>query len=308
MNVRVLFYMYIPNETQSACYSNQCFHFRYLISRDVRRTGCCSKLQQWWADLCPSISGSCICVGYLTVKLMYAANAIGQLFLLDKFLGYEFHAFGYLLIRHLWTGEEWVPSERFPRVTLCDYRIRQNTNVQMYTVQCVLPINLFNEKIFAIVWFWLILVGFITICSFFLWCFHLLIFPARLEYVQSLLRAMNYDLGDRLERTSLLIFTKRYLRRDGIFVLNLIGKNVSELVSAEILHGLWLNYGSNYQAMDVEKDLSRHATINIRGHGRGGAREPNHTPLMNREYGLLNRPCGSRQNGHSFNNVPCEEV
>jgi len=58
---------------------------------------------------------------------------------------------------------DWPLSERFPRVTLCDFQIRQQVNVHRYTVQCVLPINLFNEKIFLVVWFWLV---FVAVCTF----------------------------------------------------------------------------------------------------------------------------------------------
>jgi len=34
-------------------------------------------------------------------------------------------------------GLDWPLSERFPRVTLCDFQILQLDNVQKYTVQCV---------------------------------------------------------------------------------------------------------------------------------------------------------------------------
>jgi hypothetical protein len=39
----------------------------------------------------------------------------------------------------------------FPRRSACDFRVRMNVDsmVQNFTVQCVLPINLFNEQLFT---------------------------------------------------------------------------------------------------------------------------------------------------------------
>ena len=44
------------------------------------------------------------------------------------------------------------------------------------------------------------------------------------------------------EYNSLNNFLHNYLRRDGLLILRLISKNAGEIIAAEILHGLWMNY------------------------------------------------------------------
>jgi len=58
------------------------------------------------------MSGNYLTFSYIVVKLLYCVNAVGQLFLLNIFLGYDFHVLGVHVIRHLLFGEKWIPSER----------------------------------------------------------------------------------------------------------------------------------------------------------------------------------------------------
>ena len=61
---------------------------------------------------------------YLFVKLLYTGNVVGQLFLLDRFLGTDFRLYGLSVLQRMMAGEDWTTSTKFPRVTLCDFEIR----------------------------------------------------------------------------------------------------------------------------------------------------------------------------------------
>ena len=86
--------------------------------------------------------------GYILSKFLYIINAIGQLFLLNLFLGAKFYWYGLEIIRKGFYGQEIEAIERFPRITMCQFNIRTlGDNVQPYSVQCLLPINIYNEKV-----------------------------------------------------------------------------------------------------------------------------------------------------------------
>lgn len=79
--------------------------------------------------------GSGLTAAFVVVKFCYAVNATLQIFMLDSILGFPYHMFGVHAVRHFTLGEPLSESLHFPRVTLCDYHIRQMGNVQPYTVQ-----------------------------------------------------------------------------------------------------------------------------------------------------------------------------
>ncbi len=217
---------------------------RYLLAQRDHRTGCVVRCKHMLSKHCFLIYGkfygNYLTFSYILVKVIYVINAIGQLFLLDIILGYDFHLFGIYVMKHLLQGHEWSDSQRFPRVTLCDFHIRQNTNVHRYTFQCVLPINLFNEKIFIIVWFWLLFVALVTLLSLIHWLKKTMYWPGQFRFVKRQLRAM-----ETVQRETVMIrkFTENYMRRDGLFLIRLIAKNAGDLTAMEMLCGLWENYG-----------------------------------------------------------------
>ncbi|CAF4456315.1 unnamed protein product, partial [Adineta steineri] len=114
-------------------------------------------------------------------------------------------------------GEYIVGSRIFPISVYCDFNIIKIGQPTLYTVQCLLPMNVFNEKIFTIIWFWLV---FLTLTN-----------------LKSVLLTILRNLYSKRERFKRHILVKRfvfdYLSADGILILRLISENISDLLTSE---------------------------------------------------------------------------
>jgi len=124
-----------------------------------------------------------VCLVY--VQAVYLLNLSIQLLILNLFLGTEYHLYGVAFVRDLVLGHRPLTTEiRFPRVTLCDFKLRRMGSEHPHTVQCVLPINLFNEKIFTFMWFWFALVALATTCSLVRWLWVVGLRCNRIHYIR----------------------------------------------------------------------------------------------------------------------------
>jgi innexin len=200
-------------------------------------------------------SGYYISALYMIVKLLYVANVCGQFFLLNTFMGPNFNIYGFEVIRDMIKGRDFWESPRFPRVTMCDFVIRNlGENNHRNTIQCTLPINLFNEKIFIFLWFWLCLVAFMSVYTFLYW---LTTFTSssRMSFIKRYLK-VNDRLGGYVNHhhhhsssttsSSTMIDVKileaflfEYLKHDGVFLLRLVKKNTNDIVTGELVCALW---------------------------------------------------------------------
>ena len=196
-----------------------------------------SKLQNiWWRAY-----GTYLATLYLVIKLAFILNCVAQLILLDHMLGLRDHLHGLNFIQRLLFSEEGVESPLFPRVAMCDFKIRALGNVRRYTIQCSLPINLFNEKIFISVWFWLVFVAAASVFSFLQWFWYALYYGQHVNYVKTRLITMG-KIGENRERDRIDIFVREFMRRDGVFLIYLISVNSSDLIASEVVVGLWDHY------------------------------------------------------------------
>lgn len=186
-----------------------------------------------------SKTGNYLTMLYLMVKVLFVANVVGQFFLLNSFLGTDYQLYGWGVLTDLINNREWHHTGHFPRITLCDFDIRVLANQHSKTLQCVLVVNLFNEKAYIFIWFLLVFVGIITIVDALAWLMWTLFSKRRYATIK------KYVTPFRSETRLLKEFLEDHLRADGAFVLRIISKNAGDPVVGDVVRQLWENYRKN---------------------------------------------------------------
>merc|ERR1711894_256957 len=106
----------------------------------------------------------------MMVKIAMVVNALLQIISLNWIIGEGSWRWGFEVMVSILNGESWTDTWRFPMTTFCDFqRHSEMGTVKQETVQCVLGVNLYNEKIFLFVWFWLYFMLVMNIVSVFNW-------------------------------------------------------------------------------------------------------------------------------------------
>lgn len=116
-------------------------------------------------------------------------------------------------------------------------------------VQCVLSINLFNEKIFIFLWFWLCLVSIFNVLDLFSWVYTLIINGHdRYSYIRKRLSIINHVAdASTQDRALFKKFVNSYLREDVILALRLLSRNSQDLIVSEIVANLFKHYKSKHR-------------------------------------------------------------
>ncbi|CAD5111258.1 unnamed protein product [Dimorphilus gyrociliatus] len=201
-----------------------------------------SKKRKWC--LCYDFYGDYLVFSYVFIKFIYVVISVSQLFLLNLFLGMNYHMYGLQMIIDLQNGRDWTVSGRFPTETICDLTIRVLGQRHRYTVQCSLPINLFNRMIFFVLWLWFCFVSVATTISLLMWIKRQIISPNYTFIKESLTTSYRFD-EENLKKENIKNFTLKFLKRDGMFLIKLIGSNSSQLIAAEIVADLFKRFNKD---------------------------------------------------------------
>lgn len=91
-------------------------------------------------------------------------NIILQIYVTNRFLGGAFYTLGPKVLQQRWTDKMDALDVIFPKVTKCHFhKYGASGSLQMHDTLCVMALNIINEKIYTILWFWYLFVLFATI-------------------------------------------------------------------------------------------------------------------------------------------------
>lgn len=121
----------------------------------------CSALSHYIQETLNTNGG--FAVAYVLCEMLNLANVIGNIFLIDRFLNGAFLDYGTRVIKFSSMDQEDradVLIEVFPRMTKCTFhKYGSSGTIQRHDALCLLAWNIFNEKIYIFLWFWLIILS-----------------------------------------------------------------------------------------------------------------------------------------------------
>ena len=188
--------------------------------------------------------GNYIVFTYLFIKLLYLANAIGQMFLMQHFLGFNTTSsplFGLSVLKNIINGHDWQMTQIFPRVGFCYAEMKiLGVRTNGVTAQCALPVNMLNEKLYIFLWWWILAAAIITTVYLFLWIIRICSKAREVDYIIKYLKFADGFL--QFDEHAVDDFALRFLRRDGMFLIRMIRLNAGDVVAAAVVNALWNRY------------------------------------------------------------------
>jgi len=176
---------------------------------------------------------------FCTIKIFYIINCIAQIMLLKLFFGNDprisILQHGIWVLEGLLCDGTWRHSPWFPVETVCHFKAEQQGNPVPYTLECVLPLNLYNDKFFAlftIIFPTLLLLNILRLIH---WLFLNSANGRRSFIEEHLVKRLNCGQDDVRE-------FDEFLRRDGVFLLQMMSMNVGGVIVEEVVEQLWQSF------------------------------------------------------------------
>ncbi|KAK5977657.1 Innexin [Trichostrongylus colubriformis] len=139
-------------------------------------------------------------------------------------------------------GNEWKETEVFPRVIMCDFQIRRLANLQRHTVQCVIMMNMINEKLYLFLYFWMFFLLIATIVNFIYFAIVMAIPPLRSKLI---LFNIDTDRNRGMAQCELKRFVKECLHPDGVLLLQFVREHVGGRVAYDLVNKLFEQFSEN---------------------------------------------------------------
>ena len=174
--------------------------------------------------------------------LIYSAIS-GQMFLLDRFFDGTFITFGVEVLSFADRDQEDRIDPMvyvFPRMTKCTFhKFGTSGEIEKHDALCILPLNIFNEKIYIFLWFWMLILGVLT----------LIVVVYRLGICFSgTLRTYLMKIRYRRIRTECIEIIMEKSMVGDWFLMYLLGQNIDQVIFKDVMQELAKKLG--YRSKD----------------------------------------------------------
>jgi len=180
--------------------------------------------------------GSFGCFAYISSKALNLFNVIVQFVALSKFVGQGHLGWGFKLVFDALAGKHWDHGGYFPRNAYCKFSQLSDPSLPKERLaQCALMVNMINEKLFAIAYFWFLAVFLWTSIDL-AWCVFYYIFGyGRVKFGSGYLKLMDKTDGDELKtERDVRRFIHHSLGHDGLLLFHFIDNHAGHMVAGEI--------------------------------------------------------------------------
>ncbi|KAE9413725.1 hypothetical protein Angca_007778, partial [Angiostrongylus cantonensis] len=174
---------------------------------------------------------------YLLTKAAYVVNICLQIIILNHFLGENYLKWGYEMSSNIIQGKEWKETSIFPRVIMCDFQIRRLANLQRHTVQCVIMMNMINEKLYLFLYFWFFFLGVVTVINFVYFSIFMLV-----PFLRAKLIYFNFDNGNNvvmlqraMAESEMRHFMGECLHPDGVLLLLFVREHAGGRIAFDLI-------------------------------------------------------------------------
>jgi len=190
---------------------------------------------------------------YIFCEVLNLANVLANIFLIDRFLGGAFLDYGTRVLQMSNTDQELRSDpliEVFPRMTKCNFhKYGPSGSIQKHDALCLLSLNIFNEKLYIFLWFWLIV---LAVISGLIVLYRLLVIVSPAARLHALRRRTKTPL-------SVSETVVRRVAYGDFFTLTLLSKNLEGFLFNDLMEDLAARFTGHHddsKASSLSKDTA----------------------------------------------------
>lgn len=163
-------------------------------------------------------------------EVLNLINVLMQMRLMNAFLGGQFYSYGLTAL----DDDDATFNRVFPKMTKCDFhKYGPSGTLQTHDALCVMALNIINEKIYVVLWYWFVLVLIPVSVAALLWRAVQYAMHSRDSFNRLLLREASP--GTRLDPVDLAVIARQTTYSDWLFMYYLSG-NMDGAVFRDLLH------------------------------------------------------------------------